>query len=93
MQQNADVSRFGLQQATAAQEQALEQQKRDLDYSDFMRAADNPYTQLQRYMGILSGVPQATTTTRTESVPTPSLGQQLLGAGVTAAGLYKQFGS
>jgi hypothetical protein len=91
-QQNADISRLGVQQGTAAQEQALEQQKRDLDYADFMREADNPYTQLQRYMGILSGVPQATTTTQTSNAPTPSIGQQLLGAGVTAAGLYKQFG-
>jgi hypothetical protein len=82
-----------MQQGTAAQEQALEQQKRDLDYADFMREADNPYTQLQRYMGILSGVPQATTTTQTSTAPTPSIGQQLLGAGVTAAGLYKQFGT
>ena len=92
-QQQADLSRLGMQQGTAAQEQALEQQKRDLDYADFMREADNPYTQLQRYMGILSGVPQATTTTQTSTAPTPSIGQQLLGAGVTAAGLYKQFGS
>jgi hypothetical protein len=92
-QQQADLSRLGMQQGTAAQEQALEQQKRDLDYADFMREADNPYTQLQRYMGILSGVPQATTTTQTSTAPTPSIGQQLLGAGVTAAGLYKQFGT
>ena len=92
-QQQADLSRLGVQQGTAAQEQALEQQKRDLDYADFMREADNPYTQLQRYMGILSGVPQATTTTQTSTAPTPSIGQQLLGAGVTAAGLYKQFGT
>ena len=91
-QQQADLSRLGMQQGTAAQEQALEQQKRDLDYADFMREADNPYTQLQRYMGILSGVPQSTSTTQTSTAPTPSIGQQLLGAGVTAAGLYKQFG-
>jgi hypothetical protein len=92
-QQQADAQRLNMQMSTAAQEQALEQQKRDLDYADFMREADNPYTQLQRYMGILSGVPQATTTTQTSTAPTPSIGQQLLGAGVTAAGLYKQFGT
>jgi hypothetical protein len=92
-QQQADLSRLGMQQGTAAQEQALEQQKRDLDYADFMREADNPYTQLQRYMGVLSGVPQSTSTTQTSTAPTPSIGQQLLGAGVTAAGLYKQFGT
>lgn len=91
-QQQADAQRLGLQQSTAAQQQAFNQQMRDLDYGDFMREADNPYVQLQRYMGLLSGVPQATTTTQTSSAPSPSIGQQLLGAGVTAAGLYKQFG-
>jgi hypothetical protein len=92
-QQQADAQRLGLQQGTAAQEQAFGQQQRDLDYSDFMRETDNPYTQMQRYMGLLSGVPQATQTTQMSSAPTPSIGQQLLGAGVTAAGLYKQFGT
>ena len=92
-QQNADLARLGMQQGTAAQQQAFGQQMRDLDYSDFMRETDYPYTQLQRYMSLLSGVPQATTSTRTESAPSPSVGQQLLGAGVTAAGLYKQFGT
>lgn len=88
VQQNADVSRLGLQQGTAAQEQALNQQKLDLAYSDFMREADNPYTQLQRYMGLLSGVPQATTTTQTSSAPGPGLAQQIMGAGLGALGTY-----
>jgi hypothetical protein len=87
-QQQADAQRLGLQTSTAAQEQAFEQQKRDLDYADFMREADNPYTQLQRYMGILSGVPQATTSTRTESAPSPSIGSQLLSGGVGALSMY-----
>jgi hypothetical protein len=87
-QQNADISRIGLQQGTAAQEQALEQQKRDLDYADFIRETENPYTQLQRYMGLLSGVPQATTSTSTTSGPAPSLGAQIMGAGLGALGTY-----
>jgi hypothetical protein len=91
-QQQADLARLGMQQSTAAQQQALNQQMIDLDYGDFMREADNPYTQLQRYMGLLSGVPQATQTTQTSNAPSPSVGQQLLGAGVAAAGMYKQFG-
>lgn len=87
-QQQADAQRLGLQTSTAAQEQALEQQKRDLDYADFMRETENPYTQLQRYMGLLSGVPQATTSTRTESAPSPSIGSQLLSGGVGALSMY-----
>jgi hypothetical protein len=92
-QQQADVQRLGLQTSTAAQEQALEQQKRDIDYADFLRETDNPYTQLQRYMGLLSGVPQATTSTSTTSGPAPSLGSQIMGTGLGALGAYKTLSS
>jgi hypothetical protein len=92
-QQQAEAQRLGLQQGTAAQEQALNQQKLDLAYSDFMREADNPYTQLQRYMSLMSGVPQATTTTQTSSAPGPGIGQQIMGAGLGALGMYKTLGS
>jgi hypothetical protein len=92
-QQQADAQRLNMQMSTAAQEQALEQQKRDLDYADFMREADNPYTQLQRYMGILSGVPQATTSTSTTSGPAPSLASQIMGTGLGALGAYKTLSS
>jgi hypothetical protein len=88
-QQNADLARFGLQQGTAAQEQALNQQMRDLDYQDFLRESEYPYTQLQRYGNLLSGVPQATTATATTTAPAPSVAQQLLGTGLGALGMYK----
>lgn len=91
--QQADAQRLGLQQGTAAQEQALNQQKLDLAYSDFQKEADNPYTQLQRYMSLMSGVPQAMTSTRTESAPAPGVAQQILGAGLGALGMYKTLGS
>jgi len=92
-QQQADAQRLGLQISTAAQEQALEQQKRDIDYADFLRETDNPYTQLQRYMGLLSGVPQATTSTSTTSGPAPSLASQIMGTGLSALGAYKTLSS
>lgn len=88
-QQNADISRFGLQQSTAAQEQALNQQMRDLDYQDFLRESEYPYTQLQRYGNLLSGVPQAMNTTSTTSAPAPSLASQIMGTGLGALGMYK----
>ena len=90
-QQQADAQRIALQQATAAQEQALNQQMIDLDYGDFQREANDPYMRLQQYMNLMSGVPQAKTVTETTTAPTPSIGQQLLGAGVTAAGAYNMF--
>jgi len=91
-QQQADLARYGLQTSTAAQEQALGQQRRDLDYGDFQYERDYPYMQLQRYGNLMSGVPQATTTTSTSSAPAPGVGQQLLGAGLGAYSTYRMFG-
>ena len=91
-QQNADIARFGLQQGTAAQEQALRQQMRDLDYQDFLYERDYPYMQYQRFANLMSGVPQATTSTSTTSAPSPGVAQQLLGAGLGAYSTYKMFG-
>ena len=90
-QQNADLARYGLQTSTAAQQQAFGQQQRDLDYQDFLRESDYPYLQYQRYANLMSGVPQATQTTRTESAPAPGVGQTLLGGGLAAAGIYNTF--
>jgi hypothetical protein len=90
-QQNADLSRFGAQQSTAAQEQAFGQQQRDLDYGDFLRESDYPYMQYQRYANLMSGVPQATQTTQTSSAPAPGVAQTLLGGGLAAAGIYNTF--
>lgn len=87
-QQNADLARYGLQTSTAAQQQAFGQQQRDLDYGDFLREADYPYMQYQRYANLMSGVPQATQTTQTSSAPAPGVGQTLLGGGLAAAGIY-----
>jgi hypothetical protein len=88
-QQQADAQRLGMQKANAAEEQLLNQQKLDLSYSDFLRDADNPYTQLQRYMNIMSGVPQATTSTETRSAPSMSVGERLLAGGLGAYSTYK----
>jgi hypothetical protein len=88
-QQQADAQRLGMQKANAAEEQALNQQMRDLDYADFQKEASDPYTRLQQYMNIMSGVPQATTSTETRSAPGMSVGERLLGAGLGAYSTYK----
>jgi hypothetical protein len=90
-QQQADAQRLAMQQSTAAQEQALNQQKLDLSYQDFTEQKNDPYKRLQQYMNILSGVPQAMSTTQTTSAAAPGLAQQLVGTGLAAAGAYKTF--
>jgi hypothetical protein len=88
-EQQANAQRLAMQKASAAEEQAFGQQQRDLDYGDFMREAENPYTSLQKYMNILSGVPQAVSKTETTSAPGMSVGDRLLAGGLGAYSTYK----
>lgn len=90
-QQNADISRLGLQSSTAAQQQALNQQYLDTAYQDFLRQQGYPLEMLQQYSSLLHGVPVAPTSTTTMSAPSPSVASQLLGAGLGAAGLYNMY--
>lgn len=90
-QQQAEAQRLGMQKSNAAEEQALNQQKLDMAYADFQKEVNDPYTRLQQYMGLMSGVPQAINKTETTSAPGPSIGQQLLGAGLGAYSTYKTF--
>lgn len=89
MQGQMDLARLGMQQATAAQQQELNQRYLDTHYQDWMGERDAPYQNLQRYMNILSGVPQSTTSTATTSAPAPSLASQIMGTGLGALGMYK----
>jgi hypothetical protein len=90
-QSQADQARFGLQQSTAAQQQALDQQRMDMQYQDFLRQRDYPLEMLQQYNSLLRGVPVAPSSTTTTYAPSPGVGQQLVGAGLGAASLYKTF--
>lgn len=69
MQGQLDLSRLGMQQQTAAQAQALQQQKYDLDYQDFTRQRDYPLEMLQQYSSLLRGVPVDSSFTTTTSGP------------------------
>lgn len=88
-QSQADQARLGMQQSTAAQEQALNQQMRDLDYADFLAQKNDPYARLQQYSNLMSGVPQAVTKTETTSAPGMSVGDRLLAGGLGAYSAYK----
>ena len=90
-QSQADQARFGLQTSTAAQQQALNQQRLDQQYQDFLRQRDYPTEQLQQYSSLLRGVPVTPQSTTTTYAPSASLGSQLVGAGLGAASIYKTF--
>jgi hypothetical protein len=87
----ADQARFGLQQSTAAQNQALQQQYMDMAYQDFLRQQGYPAEQLQQYSSLLRGVPVTPNSTTTAYAPNASLGSQLMGGGLAAAGVYNTF--
>ena len=87
-QSQADQARFGLQTSTAAQQQALQQQYMDTAYQDFLRQRGYPMEQLQQYSSLLRGVPVESNMTRTAYAPSASLGSQLMGGGLAAAGIY-----
>jgi len=90
-QSQADQARFGLQQSTAAQNQALNQQRYDMAYQDFLRQRDYPMEQLQQYSSLLRGVPVTPQSTTSTYAPSASLGSQLMGGGLAAAGIYNTF--
>ena len=90
-QSQADQARFGLQTSTAAQQQALDQQRYDMRYQDFLRQRDYPMEQLQQYSSLLRGVPVTPNSTSTTYAPNASVGSQLLGGGLAAAGIYNTF--
>lgn len=87
-QSQADQARFGLQQSTAAQNQALQQQYLDTAYQDFLRQQGYPMEQLQQYSSLLRGVPVEPNVSKTAYAPNASLGSQLMGGGLAAAGIY-----
>ena len=84
----ADLARFGQQTQTAAQQQALQQQRYDMAYQDFLRQQGYPMEQLQQYSSLLRGVPVEPNVSRTAYAPSASLGSQLMGGGLAAAGIY-----
>jgi hypothetical protein len=87
-QSQADQARLGMQQGTAAQQQAMNQQYLDTAYQDFLRQRDYPMEQMQQYSSLLRRVPVTPNTTSTTYAPNASLGSQLVSGGLGAAALY-----
>ena len=75
---------IGMQAASGAERQALQQRKLTQDYEDFLRQKQYPYQQAQYAMEMLRGMPM----TSTESIyrAPPSFGSTVAGLGATYLG-------
>jgi hypothetical protein len=77
--------------SVGAKEQQRQQAGLDLAYQDYIRQQEYPYTQLQRYQSLLGGGPAPSSQTTTTSTPPPDFLSQLIGLGVTGAGIWDMF--
>lgn len=87
-EQAADLQRLQAQAASAGEQRALDQQRMDTAYADFLRQRDYPMEQLGFYSSILRGLPIQMGSTQTAYAQPPSTLQQLGGLGLSALGLY-----
>jgi hypothetical protein len=92
-EQQANLQRLQSQSQTAAQPQALEQQKMDLAYQDFLRQRDYPKEQLGFFSNIIRGLPQQMGSTQLTYQQPPSVASQLIGLGSAGYALGKLGGA
>lgn len=88
-QQATDLSRFQAQAAAGAEQRALQQQRLDMGYADFLRQRDYPMEQLGYYSNLLRGLPVGLGSTATTYAPPPNATSQLMGLGTGAYALNK----
>lgn len=77
--------------SVGAKIQQREQAGLDMAYQDWMNQRDDPYRKLQQYQSLLGGGPAPSSTTSTTSTPPPDFLSQLIGLGVTGAGIWDMF--
>ena len=90
--QQADITRLQAQETVAAQQRALEQQRLDQAYADFLRQRDYPMEQLGYFSNLLRGVPVGLGSTTTTYAQPPSIASQVGGLGLAGLGLYRLAG-
>jgi len=86
-QQQADIQRLNMMQQAAGLPQALEQQRLDQFYADFLRQRDYPQETLGFYSNVIRGLPAGSQTSQiTYRQPTNPLSYLTGGLGTLAAG-------
>lgn len=91
-QQAADLQRLTAQEAVGGQQRALEQQRLDQAYADFLRQRDYPMEQLGYFSNLMRGIPVQLGSTQTTYAQPPSIASQVGGLGLAGLGLYREFG-
>jgi hypothetical protein len=91
-QQASDIERLKAQAASAGETQAMQQERLNQQYQQFMDQQNFKKSQLDYLSQILRGNAAALGTTQTQYAPAPSLASQLGGVGLAGLGLYNILG-
>jgi hypothetical protein len=89
-EQQAVLQRLTAQEAVGGQQRALEQQRLDQAYADFLRQRDYPMEQLGYFSNLMRGVPVGLGSTQTTYAQPPSIASQVGGLGLAGLGLYRE---
>jgi len=89
--QQMELERLRAMQTAGQIERELRQRGRDIGYADFLRQQAYPRENLAFYSSMLQGIPIAPGQRSQSYGITPSMTQQLLGAGIAGVGLYNAF--
>jgi len=91
-EQATDLERLKAQAASGGERQAMEQERLNQAYQQFMDKQNYQKAQLDYLSQILRGNAAALGTTQTQYAPAPSLASQLGGVGLAGLGLYNILG-
>lgn len=90
--QAMEMDRLNAMMGAGAMERGLLQQSMDMAYQDYLRQQAYPRESLAFYSSMLQGLPVQPGSMVTQYGNQPGYGQQLLGAGLGALGMYNAFG-
>jgi hypothetical protein len=89
--QASDLARLATQEDVGGREQRQRQLELDVAYQDWMRQSEYDKEMLKFYNDIVRGNAFTLGSAETSYAPSPSFAGQLLGGGVSAAGIYNAF--
>ena len=91
-EQALDLQRLKSLSDVGTQRQGMMQRAYDLAYEDFLKQREYPYEQLERYSGMLQGLPVQPSWTKQMYSPRPDPTAQLFQTGLGAYGMGRGMG-